>query len=318
MNSIFFKVSPVDAINCEASEISEDHATSLIINHGLELQARGKEYDFKYVGTIKNLVTEIIYKRNQYNLEIRGALSKFLNGENVTPISWEQVNEICKGINDILHIDGGVIGKSSFIPISQLDFSAFVLSRLELKVDLEVDVDMPYMERFLKVNLIQHKNKPFTCEDGLTFQCKHEHYHLKVYCKGENLLRMEMVFLTRELKKYKIRTPSDLTKEKLFPLGERMKKEFSEVIMGDGINLFLADNLTKKEEMLLLRYTNQWRYNCYSETLKSGGQINSRKYKKRMTRLRTSCIKIFNKKGSGIKKNLIETLINQIDQSFRE
>lgn len=306
----------LDGANCIENGISEDHATSLINNLKLELQARGKEYDFKYVGNIKNLITEVVYKKNQYNLEIRGAFSKFLNGENVTPITWEQVNEIINKVNEILRIDVSKIHKSTFIPVRQLDFSSFLLSRLELKVDIEVGVDMPYMQRFLKTNLIQHKNKPFTCEDGLTYQCKHEHYHMKVYCKGENLLRMEMVFLTRELKKYKIRTPSDLTKEKLFPMGERMKKEFSEVIMGDGINLFLADDLTKKEEVLLLRYTNQWRHNCYSETLKSIGQTDSRKYKKRMARLKTSCLRIFNQKGSGIRRNLIEALDNQIDQSF--
>lgn len=310
-------ISAIDAGNFTKNGITEDHATSLITNLGLELQARGKEYDFRYVGNIKNLVAEILHKRNEYSLELRGSFAKFLYGENTTPITWEQVNQIINSLNEILHIDGAVIKKSKFIPISQLNFSSFLLNRLELKVDLEIGVDMPYMQSFLKTNLIQHKNKPFTCEDGLTFQCRHEHYILKCYPKGENLLRFEMVFLTRELKKYKIRTPSDLTKEKLFPMGERFKKEFSEVIIGDGINLFLPDNLTKKEELIVLRYTNNWRFNCYSETLKTASQRDNIKYRKRMTRLRNSCIEIFNRKGSGIKKTLIEGLINQIDLSFR-
>lgn len=316
MNKYLQNISVIDGGNFTKSGISESHATSLITNLGLELQARGKEYDFRYVGNIQNLIVEIVYKRNEYNLEIRGAFAKFLYGENATPITWEQLNEIINSMNKIFHIDGGIIRKSKFIPSSQIDFSSFLLNRLELKVDLEIGVDRTYMNRFLKANLIQHKNKPFTCEDGLTFQCKHEHYYIKVYWKEENLLRLEMVFLTRELKKYKIRTPSDLTKEKLFPMGERMKKEFAQVIMGDSINLFLADNLTKKEELLLLRYTNQWRYNCYSETLKSVDQTDSRKYKRRMDRLKKNCFRIFEEKGSGIKKNLIEALIHQIDQSF--
>lgn len=308
----------IDGVNAEKLGITEDHATSLINSLGLELQARGKEYDFRYVGNVRNLIAEIVYRKNEYNLEIRGAFAKFLYGENSTPITWGQVNEIINILNEILNIDGGEFNKSKFIPISQLNFASFFINRLELKVDIEIGVDMPYMQRFLRTNLIQHKNKPFTCDDGLTFQCRHEHYFLKCYPKGENLLRLEMVFLSRELKKYRIRTPSDLTKEKLRPMGERMKKEFAEVIMGDGINLFLPDNLTRKEELIVLRYTNNWRFNCYSETIKNASQRDNSRYRKRMTRLRNSCIEIFHRKGSGIKKTLIEELINQIDLSFRE
>lgn len=84
MNTKIDTISAIDAGNFFKNGITEDHATSLINNLGLELQARGKEYDFRYVGNIKNLVTEITHKRNQYNLVIRGAFAKFLNGENVT------------------------------------------------------------------------------------------------------------------------------------------------------------------------------------------------------------------------------------------
>lgn len=96
MNTKLGEKSLIDGVNAEKLGITEDQATSIITNLKLELQARGREYDFRYVGDISNLKAEVVYKRNQYNLEIRGAFSKFLNGENVTPITWSQVNETIK------------------------------------------------------------------------------------------------------------------------------------------------------------------------------------------------------------------------------
>lgn len=306
----------VDGINSVPLTITEWQALSLIYKFNLELQAKGKEDDFKYIGNVGTLDLEIKYKHSQYSLVVRGSLPKYCFGENVSNLSWAGLEMVKGDINSQLHLDAVWINKGKIKAVEQLHYPSFPLCRVELKADVEVGTDFPYLPSFLKTNLIQHKGKPFNCEDGLVFKCVHENYFLKVYIKGEGLIRFEIVLLTRELRKYKINTSLDLNAVKLKPVAERFKKEFSEIIFGDGINLFLADELTKREDLLLTRLSSLWRNNCYSDTIEKLPLKESFKYKQRMYRLRNECKMILANKGHGYKKYLLEGLNRSVDSCF--
>lgn len=307
----------VDGIN-SCSELDQEQAMSIIRNFDLERLPKSEEDKFRYIGKINNLVVEIHFKQNQFFLIIRGSLPKYFHGENKSELSWKELEDVKFNINDHLNIYASLLIKSKFIRIDQLDFFSFPLKKVEFKVDIEIGVDLIYMKRFLETNLIQHKGKQITCDDGLTFNILHEHYYIKIYAKDENVLRFELVLLTRELKKYKILTPADLTMVKLEPVAKRMKIEFAEIIFGNGINIFTGNDLSKEEELALLKFTNPWRCKCYKETLQISNPNELAKYKKSNYRLKIKCTKIFEEKGNGLNKILLDSLNQKIDSCFCE
>lgn len=302
----------VDGVNSIHIPIKEWQAASLILNFNLQYvpTQNSGEMNFLYSGNIKNMTMDVRYK-NKFTMRLRGSLQKFEHGNNSMGLSWVELDEVKKNIGRWLHIDGVLVENTKIRSIQPLSMS---LSRVELGLNMEVGIDD--LHGFLAINLIQHKKVPFTISDGLVYACKHENYYLKLYPKGQNLLRVEMVFLTNELRKYKVVGLEDLTKEKIRPMASRLKKEFSEIVFGDGIDIHLVRDISKKEELCLLKYTNGWRNNKYLEDLQRASLKEGKRYKQRMYRLKKKCKQIFVERGAGYTKILVDTFNQQIDSCF--
>jgi len=185
---------------------------------------------------------------------------------------------------------------------------------VEVGVNIEVGIDD--IDRFLNLNLIQHKSKPFIIIDDLVYTCRHEDFILKLYPKGLNILRIEIAFLARELRKYKIKTIDDLTPSKIKPMAERLLKEFKEIIFSDGVNFHMTDGLSKKEELAILRYTNNTRNKHYKDNIKLMPDAVAKKHKQRMWRLKTKVKNILEDKKAGYRDILIQSLTEKIKQYY--
>jgi hypothetical protein len=271
------------------------------------------EKNFKYIGTVRSLFFEIRYKDGQYILTCRGSLHKFYHqGNNDGDFFFNELHEVIGDVYSLFNIKAASI--SSEWQIKQEKQIPLLVNKVEVGVNLTVGID--HIADFLRVNLIQHKKKSFELKNDLVHVCEHKNYYLKVYPKGENLLRVEIVFLTNELRKFKVKNLSDLTPGTIKLMTDRLKKEFSQIIWGDGIEIHKENHLTKRELLLLLKFTNTWRNNKYTEDLRKADPRQRKNMKQRMWWLGVENKKIFDAKGAGYKKELVSLLDKKLDSFY--
>jgi len=301
----------VDGINAKIP-IKEYQALHLISLFDLQYAhtQRSSETKFKYIGEFKNLILEIKFDMHEYMLIVRGSLHKYFHNTNNSDFVWSELDQVITDIFSNFKMNMAVIShKDQVNKIKQLSFP---LSKAEVGVIIEIGIDD--LHSFLNNNLIQHKKEPFRCEDGLVFKCEHKNYYLKLYPKGKNLLRVEIVLLSSELRKYKIFTLSDLTKDKIRPIAERLKKEISEIVFADGINIHTAQNLTKAEEIKLLRFTSEWRNKQFLMDKERSSIRERRNAFQRMWRLSKASKQIFESKSCGYKRMIVELVDQKVDE----
>lgn len=301
----------IDGINVKIN-VNEYQALHLIFLFDLKYAhtQRSSETKFKFIGEFRNLIIEIKYSEFNYTLIVRGSLHKYYHDANNSNFVWCELDYVIKDIFSNFEMNMAVFSKKNkATKIKQLTFP---LNKVELGVIIEIGIDD--LHSFLDINLIQHKKEPFRNEDDLVFTCYHKNYYLKLYPKGQNLIRVEMVFLSIELRKYKIFTLSDLTKDKIRPMAERLKSEMSEIIFADGINIHNIQNLSKAEEVKLLRFTSEWRNKQFTLDNKNAGKRNRKNSAQRMWRLGKVSKQIFESKGIGYKKIFTDLVNQKVDE----
>lgn len=310
------KILNVDGITLLSKNITECQALSLIVSLELEhsLKPFTDEVKFDYSGRIKNNETafEVNLKRrdDEYLLVINGSAHKFYHDRNDNDFKESEFLDVKNRLlssleQEIYQADQNLV----FHKVPELQLT---LSKVEIAVNIDIPIDD--LAQFLKDNLLLHKNKRFDNSDGITFICQHENYSIKLYPKGKNLLRLEIVLLTRELGKYKIENLNDLTFDKIAPIFERLRFEAKEIIFADGINIHAPQNLTKREKIKMLTYTNEWWHDCLNKNRKASV---TKREKKRLTKelynLKKGCKNILLKKGAGYKDMFIECVDTKID-----
>ncbi len=300
----------VDGINAIIG-INQSQAIHLILLFDLKYshRLRSSETNFLFIGEIDHLIIEVKFKHDEYTLTLRGSLHKNYHKSNSGDFLYPELQTVTNRIYELFRMDSIEVYPNG--KIKAIDQLKFLLNRSEVGINILVGIDN--LHDFLDINLLQHKRKKFTCDDGLVFTCKHENYHLKIYPKDDNLLRIEIVLFTRELKKYKIFTLADLTKEKIIPILQRLKLEFSEIQFSDGIDIYSCNDITGKEELKLLRHTSDWRNKQYLINTKVGTKKERKNLRQQIWRLGTDSKKILETKGKGYKKVLVDAVNQKID-----
>lgn len=284
------------------------------VNNFLENRSGYFQTEFLYTGIFNGLIIELTYSETKnkigYWLTIRGSLHKFFFGDNACDFTLINVESAISKLTEILKWDKKLISEKGKI-ISCCEQINLSLFKCEFGINFWVGIDN--IEEFLSRQLIQHKKTPFVSENGI-FMCKHENYYLKIYKKAENLIRVEIVLLSKELKKYKIFKLTDIVPKKCIPIMIRFKKDISEILFSDGVNLHTCVDLTKKEELILLRDTSLWRKNDYDADIKSmkGKKGIKNLYQKRF-RLQKNRKEIMNYKGKGYYTDFVKLAHEKID-----
>ena len=301
----------IDGISSVTVPLSENIALSLIRN--LEMESANDntttETNFNYFKKLKSLLIKIKYKQpEKFSLIVTGSLHKYFHGRNNNDFFEYQLELVKKEIFQYLEMDIAEIANCIIKPIPSL---VLPLRKVEVGINIEIVIDD--ISAFLKNNLQLHKKEPFITDDNYIFTCRHEHYYLKIYNKGNNLLRFEMVFLTRELKKYNILCLSDLTKDKIVPMLERLKTEAAEILFSDGVNLHTQEGITKSENLKLLQVSSAWRNNDFKNDKKNAEPRQRKNMNQRMWRLGVLTKRILTEKGAGYKKIFVDAVNDKVD-----
>ena len=290
------------------------------------------ETNFKYLlklsdFNVKNsLILSIKHnKETGYNLIITGSLHKYYHGKNSNLFYENELEAVIKSIENALSMkiayvhpdmnskrtNSSLFSEFVFKPVKQISLR---LSKVELAINIETGMDDVYS--YLKDNLIQHKRKRFTCDDGLVFRCKHDDYVIKLYEKEKGILRYEIVFFTKELRRCDIYNLPDLIHHNIQKLAVRLKKEAREIIFADGIDIYTAEGLTKKEEIKLLRFTNEWYQDAY--LFNKSREVGRKKKNmiQKMYRIGVGSKNILAEKGAGYKDEFVKLVNQKVDELF--
>ena len=163
----------------------------------------------RITGRLRNLRVEA----NENWLNIVGSLSKFKNGENITPFTRLDTKEVITEIGDLLYIEMG-----RTFP-TEMEFGANILTDNEVVNYLQCLGERPYYDRGCYPNSVSYKNGSATYENCLILydkikEAQKSGMHIPDIYTSKNILRIE----TRKKRRlaYQTRAGQRVTTEMLY------------------------------------------------------------------------------------------------------
>lgn len=271
--------------------------------------------------TIKGHIKNIIVFQNLNGCVLQGSIAKYLNNENITPLTIEQ----CKQAVLLLQNDTG------------LDFSGAVVKSLEVGTSIVLEHNVSeYLSLFGYINNSKYKRVETSTSTGLesfsyrtktggfSFSCydkiqemkdRHKQDTIPNLYQGSNVLRLELKILKRQAIRGLF--GKDLTPLELYEKGtiSVLKKQFATFYnsiqkMGRNIYIDTSKNLTpaKLEEYFAecYRQENIKQYANRLKILKENGSLTGKNYER---------ITAKNRQFKGLSEK--NGLIAEIDEKLR-
>lgn len=198
--------------------------------------------------------SDVLTKMTHWNLMVKGSLQKYAcNGNNsglfTAPDAVSALNKLCNSL--------------------RIDKIKAKFTRFELAVNTNLSELKYSTENYCELFLLRYKTYPFKwMETGVRNEkigkiAELTHRQIKIYCKGNNVLRFEIHWSDmQELRdKYSLSTLDMLTEELIVRMAsELLPSTFLEVVSLNGIVLedkYLPANLKAKDRQILKDYANQ-------------------------------------------------------------
>jgi hypothetical protein len=254
-------------------------------------------------GTHRGLIIEVRKKGDEYSLIIRGSLHKFYHHNN----------------------NGTFSGFELVIAIEML-CKIFLLNKIQVRVlNIEIGVNLPVwfkVYEYLKLNLLYHKKKVFKDIEERAkfgFKCIHDNYLIKLYNKGNYLMRYEVKYTSSvDLKeKYKVEFLSDITPETINNLVVNTCAEFENVVMRDGLNVTnkskRPNGMTDSEINKIYKFSSKNYLSDYYEDLQQADLKGKVALRQLHHRLHVHYKRLINKYGNGDHARLMELIIEEAE-----
>jgi len=278
--------------------------------------------DFEYSGDVNGISIRVIYKNIEgFSLILTGSLHKFFHGRNDNDFYEIDFETARKHLIDSFNLSGSYISPNGTV-IKQIQPVVFEVEKMEVGINFSFPIDN--INRFLNDNLLIHNRKKFSSEDGKTFFCRHEHYRLKIYEKGLNLLRFEIVLLKRSLRKYKITSLNHIRQENLTPIFAQMKKEAKDIYFADGIDFFTNTNykgekIPHKQMLILKDYAlEKWHTDAANYRKSLGDKKKKKNVSQKLYRRKKKVQQIMADNAMGAKGIFVQNLNEKIDSFLKE
>lgn len=260
-------------------------------------------------GKYRGWIIQLKKQAEGYKLTVRGSLHKFFHTHNKGKFTGQEVLASIQGMLDLFEINP----------------TAATIQ------NIEVGINLPFHQPvyiYLNSNLLYHKKKErreFE-QKGIGFSFLHEDYVIKTYEKDRYILRVEVKYKTKgKLNQFGISNVENLQQTSINLLADSVVTEWKEVIVRGGLNLvdekLNPNSLTADERKRILEFTSLSYQQSYKEELNKARAANDKQrsdaLRKKANRLSRFCIRVIDRKGDNIKRE-IQSMIERGIEEFKK